>query len=73
MEPFWNPAVEISSSDSQRIVSRLTCVFPLYAQACDRVHRLGQTKPVQTTRFIIEHSIEENMLKIQKRKTDLAK
>lgn len=29
--------------------------------------------PVQTVRFVIEKSIEESMLKIQKRKTDLAK
>lgn len=28
---------------------------------------------VQTIRFVIQKSIEENMLKIQQRKTDLAK
>lgn len=28
--------------------------------------------PVQTVRFVIEKSIEMNMLKIQKRKTELA-
>jgi len=42
-------------------------------QAIDRIHRLGQTRDVQTVRFVIEKSIEENMLKIQKRKMDLAK
>lgn len=35
-------------------------------------HRLGQTKPVSSTKFIISHSIEENMLKIQARKNRLA-
>ena len=28
-------------------------------QALDRVHRIGQTKPVTTTRYIIDNSIEE--------------
>ncbi|KAI5475860.1 DNA repair protein rad5 [Pseudohyphozyma bogoriensis] len=41
-------------------------------QAIDRIHRLGQTMPVQTIRYVISTSIEENMLKIQKRKTELA-
>lgn len=41
-------------------------------QAIDRVHRLGQTLPVQTVCFIVQKSIEENMLKIQKRKMELA-
>ncbi|KAL8290052.1 hypothetical protein RQP46_002991 [Phenoliferia psychrophenolica] len=42
-------------------------------QAIDRIHRLGQTMPVQTVRYIIQDSIEQNMLKIQQRKMDLAK
>ncbi|SCZ99378.1 BZ3500_MvSof-1268-A1-R1_Chr7-2g09506 [Microbotryum saponariae] len=41
-------------------------------QAVDRIHRLGQTMPVQTVRFVIKTTIEENMRKIQKRKLDLA-
>ena len=41
-------------------------------QATDRVHRLGQTKPVKITRYIVKDSIEQNMLEIQKRKLDLA-
>ncbi|GAA5987310.1 hypothetical protein JCM5350_008142 [Sporobolomyces pararoseus] len=41
-------------------------------QAVDRIYRLGQTMPVQTVRFIMKHSIEANMLKIQRRKMDLA-
>lgn len=31
-------------------------------QAVDRVYRLGQTKPVQTVRFVIDGSIEDRML-----------
>jgi len=42
-------------------------------QAIDRVHRIGQNRPVFVTRFIIEDSIEERILKLQERKRDLAK
>ncbi|KAF9111537.1 hypothetical protein BGX27_004795 [Mortierella sp. AM989] len=42
------------------------------SQAVDRIHRLGQTKPVDIVRFIIKESIEENILELQKRKTELS-
>jgi len=41
-------------------------------QGLDRVHRMGQTRPVITTKFIMNNSIEENMLELQKRKLKLA-
>jgi len=41
-------------------------------QSIDRVHRLGQTKPVHVTRFIIKGSIEERILELQERKKLLA-
>jgi len=41
-------------------------------QAVDRIHRLGQTRPVQTIKLIIENSIETRLLEVQKKKTDLA-
>jgi DNA repair protein RAD5 len=40
-------------------------------QAIDRVHRLGQDKPVHVKRFIIRNSVEEKMLEIQERKSKL--
>ena len=41
-------------------------------QAIDRVHRLGQTRPVVVTRFIIQGTIEERILDMQKSKKQLA-
>ena len=34
-------------------------------QAQDRIHRLGQYKPIHVTRFIIAGTIEERILKLQ--------
>jgi DNA repair protein RAD5 len=42
--------------------------FAVEAQAIDRVHRMGQEKEVKVTRFVVEKSIEEKMLRIQERK-----
>lgn len=42
------------------------------AQAIDRVHRLGQTRPVKTVRYIMRESIEEKMLDLQDKKMKLA-
>ncbi|SCU87108.1 LADA_0E02036g1_1 [Lachancea dasiensis] len=40
-------------------------------QAIDRIHRIGQVNNVKVIRFIMEHSIEEKMLRIQERKRTL--
>lgn len=42
--------------------------FAVEAQAIDRVHRMGQTEAVHVTRFVVEGSIEEKMLRVQERK-----
>jgi SNF2 family DNA or RNA helicase len=41
-------------------------------QAADRAHRLGQTRPVRVTRFIVAGSVEERVLVLQERKRALA-
>ncbi|KAH9937252.1 P-loop containing nucleoside triphosphate hydrolase protein [Fomitopsis serialis] len=41
-------------------------------QAVDRIHRLGQTRPVLTVKYIIENSIEDRLLEVQRKKTELA-
>ncbi|BFY99337.1 hypothetical protein BsWGS_02381 [Bradybaena similaris] len=40
-------------------------------QCFDRCHRLGQTRDVEITKFVIENSVEENMLKLQEKKRQL--
>ena len=35
-------------------------------QAIDRVHRLGQNKPVFVTRYIIKGTVEKRIMKIRK-------
>ncbi|KAH7189433.1 SNF2 family N-terminal domain-containing protein [Fusarium flagelliforme] len=42
------------------------------AQAIDRVHRLGQKRPVRTVRYIMRDSFEEKMLELQEKKKKLA-
>ena len=42
------------------------------AQAIDRVHRLGQERPVRTVRYIMRNSFEEKMLELQDKKKKLA-
>lgn len=41
-------------------------------QGLDRIYRLGQQRPVVMTKFIVHKSIEEQMLELQRRKTELA-
>lgn len=42
------------------------------AQAIERVHRLGQKREVMITKYIMEDSFEEKMLKLQEKKRSLA-
>uniref|UniRef100_UPI00398E507B helicase-like transcription factor isoform X3 n=1 Tax=Pristiophorus japonicus TaxID=55135 RepID=UPI00398E507B len=41
-------------------------------QCFDRCHRLGQTRDVVITKFVVKNSVEENMIKIQNKKRELA-
>lgn len=41
-------------------------------QALSRVHRMRQTKPVKTIRYVVRDSIEENIIELQQRKLRLA-
>ena len=37
-------------------------------QAMDRIHRLGQFKPVKVVRFVVEGTIEDRILRLQEKK-----
>ena len=37
----------------------------------DRIHRLGQRRPIQITRLVIENSIESRIIQLQEKKTAL--
>ena len=62
----------------------LTCVCVYYThysisrwnpaaeeQAIDRIYRIGQERPVEITRFVMQGSIEDRMLKLAERKRDV--
>jgi SNF2 family DNA or RNA helicase len=42
-------------------------------QAMDRVHRIGQKRPVRVMRFLMKDSIEERMIALQDSKAALGK
>lgn len=42
-------------------------------QAMDRIHRIGQTRPVHAIRFVMADSIEERVLRVQEAKQTLGK
>ncbi len=42
------------------------------AQAVDRTHRIGQTRPVFAYRFVAKQTVEDKVLQLQEKKRDLA-
>lgn len=44
----------------------------LEAQVCDRIHRLGQIRPVNIYKFICKNTIETKILMIQLHKLEIA-
>ena len=41
------------------------------AQAADRTHRIGQTRPVTSLKLVLRNSIEEKILELQNRKRQM--
>ncbi|KAF7724472.1 DNA repair protein rad16 [Apophysomyces ossiformis] len=56
-DPWWNPAAERK-------------LHPML-NAMDRIHRLGQHRPIKITRLIIENSIESRIVQLQEKKQAL--
>ncbi|KAA0204039.1 hypothetical protein HAZT_HAZT012212 [Hyalella azteca] len=44
----------------------------LEAQACDRIYRVGQTRPVFIHKFVVDNTVEVKILELQKKKLQLA-
>ncbi|GFT67052.1 hypothetical protein NPIL_67921 [Nephila pilipes] len=44
----------------------------LERQACDRIHRVGQTKKVFIYKFVCQNTIEQKILSLQEKKSELA-
>lgn len=62
-------AVGINLTQANRVFIMEPCFNPaVEAQAIGRVHRLGQTRPVEIIRLLMEDSIETRMRKVIKNK-----
>jgi DNA repair protein RAD16 len=60
MDSWWNPAVEYRACmklDREKGRPANNC-----AEAMDRIHRLGQHRPVQAIKLVVEDSIESRIV-----------
>lgn len=60
-DPWWNAAAGKFLVQSS---VNLTYLFHLGSQAMDRVHRIGQVRPVRVIRLLMKDSIEERSMYI---------
>ena len=65
MDSWWNPAVEYRQ---YILLIRLFLLLIHTAEAMDRIHRLGQHRPVQAIKLVIEDSIESRIIQLQEKK-----
>ena len=54
--------------DSYRRISHLEFHLFFFEQAIDRLHRLGQYRPIRAVRFVAEGTVEERVLQLQEKK-----
>lgn len=76
-DPWWNPAAGMTPPwrclikclvTSCPELTLWTIIFLTELQAMDRIHRIGQYRPILITRLIIENSIESRILQLQEKK-----
>lgn len=62
------PAGQVEFRECMCIV---LCTFQLtsHIEAMDRIHRLGQRRPVQAIKLVIEDSIESRIVQLQDKKS----
>ena len=65
MDSWWNPAVEYRKDPRLSYSQRLLTAF---SEAMDRIHRLGQHRPVRAVKIVIEDSIESRIIQLQEKK-----
>ena len=78
-ESTENPAAMLVSLKAGGVGINLTCACKVYLmdlwwnpaiedQAMDRVHRIGQTRPVTVTRYIVDKTVEKKIAILQESK-----
>jgi SNF2 family DNA or RNA helicase len=55
------------------MASKVICIDPWFNNAVEqqafcRVHRMGQTKETRLTRLVVENTVDERLMKMQKSK-----
>jgi DNA repair protein RAD16 len=77
LDLWWNPAAELQVVLLKLIIfkllpvaaiSHLECHCFSFEQAIDRLHRLGQYRPIRAVRFVAEGTVEERVLQLQEKK-----
>jgi DNA repair protein RAD16 len=63
MDSWWNPAVEYRTW-SYACLFIISHGLNLTAEAMDRIHRLGQHRPVQAIKLVVEDSIESRIVQV---------
>ena len=64
MDSWWNPAVEYRKCSTPYLREN----YSSCAEAMDRIHRLGQHRPVQAIKLVVEDSIESRIIQLQEKK-----
>jgi hypothetical protein len=62
---------QLSQNDFSALLRPSLFSLAVEFQAIDRVHRIGQTRPVHIYRFVMENSLEQRMHNVQRSKTAL--
>ncbi len=69
----WTIGVGLNLTRANNVISLdLGWSQAVEAQAFDRVHRLGQNRPVKVDRLVISDTVEDRILALQERKRNLA-
>ena len=71
-EDRGQPLVRGAGGDDLVLVARRAVAEDGVAQAIDRAHRIGQTRPVFAYRLIARGTVEEKIVELQKTKRHLA-